>query len=327
MTNTLMLLTPLLVFAIVAIFSFTGCTPFSAASEPPTTAKDPPPNNPPPTVPPTPTPTPTPGPTPESIYEDSVKGTAGFAALWPFNETVGAVANVVGPLNPAANGAYLAPGVPAGTAYKVGQDGLQHAKDSTDFAPSFDGSAAYVEVPFNGPLNPDKSVPGFSIELWVKPNPNLGPATQVVLSSHRNDSAKSQQGYEIALIRDPSQPIQQIRGRIYGNGTMTNMLITIPTGDPAEWRYVVMNYEMAVTAPRVVSLIVRVAKTPDVYKSGPHTATYDSVAAAASSTLRFGAGHAVGQAAENFFAGQIDNVAFYNVALSQADMDKHFNMF
>ena len=31
--------------------------------------------------------------------------------------------------------------------------------------------------------------------------------------------------------------------------------------------------------------------------------------------------------AENFFAGEIDNFAFFNVALSQTDMDKHFNMF
>lgn len=321
MSDKLILLTPMFVFLIVAVFRFAGCAPFSEdRSEATGTVAGPPlvagPGD--PSVPPPP-----PGPT----YEDVVKNTAGFAALWPFNESGGNVANVVGPLNPAANGLYVAPGVPAGTGFSVGQNGVLFPKESNDFAPSFDGTAARVEVQFNGPLNPDKSVPGFTIELWVKPNPNLGPVTQVLLSSHRFDSAAVQQGYEIALIRNPAQPNQQIRGRVYANNTMTEMTVTPLTGDPGEWRYVVMTYETAVAVPRTVSLTVRIAKTPDTYKDGPHSAAYESVIATKPSTLRFGAGHAIGQTAENFFAGELDNIAFYNVALAQADLDKRFNMF
>lgn len=317
MSHTVILLTPLIVLLIVAVFGFTGCSHFTAADDPPETVK-----NPPPVVTP-----PDPVIKPAASYEDLVKKTAGFAAFWPFNEAGGNIANVVGPLNPGANGLYVAPGVPAGNGYKVGQQGLLFSKDNTDLAPTFDGTAGYVEIPFQGPLNPDKKVPGFTIELWAKPNPNAGPATQILISSHRNDGAGAEQGYEIALVKNAAQPNQQIRGRVFANGAMTEMLVQPLGGDPAEWRHIVMTYEPGTSVQRTVSLVVQIGKTANPFKDGPHSAAYEAVLVSKASSLRFGAGHAVGQAAGQFFAGQIDNVAFYNAVVPQTELDKHFNAF
>jgi hypothetical protein len=259
-----------------------------------------------------------------AAYQDLVQKTPGFAAFWPLNESGGNIANVVGPLNPTANGLYLAPGVPAGSGYKVGQAGLLFAKDNTDLAPSFDGTAAYIDIPFNAPLNPDKKVPGFTIELWAKPNPGAGSQVQVLISSHRNDGPGVEEGYEIALVKNAGQPHQQVRGRVFGDGTTTEMLVQPLMGDPAEWRLITMTYEPGTTVNRTVSLLVQVGKTTNPFKDGPHSASYEAVVMAKPSTLRFGAGHASGQTPGNFFVGQIDDVAFYNAAVPQTEIDKHF---
>ena len=320
MSEIVMLLTPLLVLIILAVVRFTGCSSFTSAPDPPKTVTGPPlVIAPPDAVPP---------PTTPVTYEDTIKNTAGFAALWPLNETGGNVANVVGPLNPGANGVYTTRGgVPAGSGYTIGKNGVLFHKDSKDFAPLFDGTASYVEVPFNGPLNPVKTVPGFTIELWVKPDPAFAGATQVVLSSHRFDAANNQQGFEIALIKNAAQPNHQIRGRVFGNAAAGQAIAQPLQGDPAEWRHIVFTYEISPTQGPTVTMQVRLAKSAGPFKDGPHSCSYESVITAKSSTLRFGAGHGMGQSPDNFFSGQIDNVAFYNAVLPQSEIDKHFNMF
>jgi hypothetical protein len=321
MSDAMIVLTPLLILLILAAFRFTGCGSFGSTPEQDKkTVTGPPlviaPVDPPPVKPPT--------------YEELITSTAGFAALWPLNETGGNAANVVGPLNPAANGVYtVAGGQPPGSGYTIGQPGVLNPKDPADFAPSFNGTAAFVQVQFNGPLNPVKAVAGFTIELWVKPNPTALTLTQVLVSSHRFDSGSVQQGYEIALIKVQGQANHQVRGRVFANGAMSQAIVQPLQGDPDEWRHIVFTYEqLAAFSGPTVSIQVRLAKSTGSFKDGPHGANnYAPVTSAQPSTLRFGAGHQTGQTAGDFFAGQIDNVAFYNAAMSQADIDKHFNMF
>lgn len=324
MSDSMMLfLTPFVVLLILAFFRFTGCGSFSAAEVPenPKAVPSPPLVVAPPDKPPPPVKPPT--------YQEVVSATAGFAALWPLNETSGNVANVVGPLSPAAQGLYSSKfGAPLGSGYVLGKDGVLSPKEAGDFSPEFDGTVAYVEIPFNAPLNPVKTVMGFTVELWIKPNAAATAVTQVVLSSHRNDSAASQQGYEIALIKDPMQPQQQIRARVFGNiATPTQAIVQPIGGDPAEWRHVVLIYEIKPPIGTSLTLIVKVAKSMNPYISGPHFATYENVTSMNPSSLRFAAGHATNTLPENFFAGRIDNVAFYNTVLPQSEIDKHFNMF
>ena len=326
MSNAVIMLTPLLVLLILAVFGFAGCARFTEAPTPPVTLPGPPLV----IAPPDPVPT---KPAAEAYVElvagsPVIPATPGFAALWPFNETGGNVANVVGTHNPGSNGLYAAPSVPVGTGYKVGQDGVLFTKDKADHAPAFDGTGAWVEVQFNGAFNPVKNAPsGFTVELWVKPNPTAGGATQVLISSHRFDSAGAQQGYEIALVRDPAQQNQQVRARVFANGTMTTATAKPTQGDSTEWRYIVFTYRATSATTAVVSIEVKIVKSSGAFLDGPHGANYEPVLSAKPSSLRFGAGHAAGQTAENFFVGRMDNVAIYNAILSQKSKDDRFGSF
>ena len=326
MNDLMLVLTPFVILVILAVFGFAGCTTFGEGESPaPDKDKDPDPDPDPDPKPVTPPPVP-PVKAAADAYQDVVLVTAGFAAFWPLNESGGTVANVVGTLNPAANGLCLPPGVAGASAYALGQKGVLNHKDSKDFAAELSGTAGWIEVQFQGPLNPVKTVAGFSVELWVKPYQSGGGQTQVVISSHRFDSAAVQQGYEIALVKGPTLPNQVIRARVFDAGQMTEMTVQPLQGDPAEWRHIVLTYEQSATVP-VCSLQARIAGSPNIYKDGPHGAKYDAVVSAKPSTLRFGAGHATGQVATNFFSGRIDCVAFYNAVLSQAEIDKHFAAF
>ncbi|HVF38656.1 MAG TPA: LamG-like jellyroll fold domain-containing protein [Gemmatimonadaceae bacterium] len=315
MTYELIIATPLLVLLILAVFRFTGCSSFSSAPTPPTTVTGPPLVIAPPDTPP---------PVPTDTYQDIISKTPGFAALWPLNEMSGTnQAKVVGPLAGMADGTYTArPPATPGTGYSVGVSGLQFPKVMDDRAGAFDGSVAFIEVQFNPILNPSKTVPGFTVELWAKPNPAVGGPTQVLVSSHRFDSAGVQQGYEIALIKG-GQQIQQVRGRVFANGAMGTATVQALAGGAADWRHIVLTWELSQTLGPIVSVQVRLAGQ-GTFKDGPHGGPYEAVTAAKPSSLWFAAGHGVGQVPENLYYGVIDNVAFYNGVLSQAEIDKHF---
>lgn len=327
MSDLLTWIGPILILLIVWVFGFAGCSSFSSAPMDEVPEEEKPEEEKPPVVVPTPDPVPPPPVVPPT-YAEVIAATPGFAALWPLNETGGNVATVIGSLNPGANGVYtVGGGGPAGSGYTLGANGALFGKDTKDFAPEFNGTAAYVEVPFNGQLNPDKTVPGFSIEVWVKPNPAIGGATQVVISSHRFEGANAQLGYEMALIRNAGQQNQQIRARVFANGAMSEAVVQPLQEDAVEWRHIVLIYQTPPTGSPTLTVRARIAGTGNAYADGPHGASYESVISTRSSSLRFGAGHAQGQGPTNFFAGRIDNVAFYNAVLDQTEIDKHFAMF
>lgn len=315
MSAVMLWLTPFLVLVLVAVFArFTGCgrhlggddeIPLPERKHPPEETQKPP--------------------TPAGqAYIAEVQKATGFAALWPLNEVGGSLADEIGSLN--ADGTYTTAAGTAGSGFSLGKEGSLFHKDSKDFAPEFDGTAGHIDVPFKAQLNPVNS--SFSIELWVKPTPNTGPQTQVLVSSHRFDSASKQQGYEIALISDPSETNQEVRARTFAGGTIGEVSVQpFGTEDPAEWRHIVMTYEGTSPTGGNLSLLVRVAKTNNPYNAPAKAVSYEAVTSMADSTLRFAACHEQGQSAENFFAGRIDNVAFYNGVLAQADIDKHFGMF
>jgi hypothetical protein len=305
MNDTAIVLTPLLVLLILALFRFTGCKSFGAADPPPTT----PPGSPP----------------PPQTYEQMIAATPGFAAHWRLNETGGNVAKVLGPLSPAADGIYKSPG--GGAAVSLGKPGVLSHKDSKDFAPEFDGTGGFVEVPFNAVLNPAPNV-AFSVELWVKPNPDApaGVNAQVVISSHKTDPA-NKRGYEIALVKKTGEPHQQIRARVFSTGAGPSEVIVQPNqGDRLDWRHIVLTYQGG-GGGNTLTLYVRVAKVSGLFKGGPLAgALYENVLAGNPATLRFGADNQ-GANGSNFFAGRIDEVAFYNAALSETEIEKHFKAF
>jgi hypothetical protein len=324
MNDQLIVLTPLVVLLLLAVFGFTGCSSFSAAPEAPAPPTTPDPGG-----------NPQPGGTPSGqppatapTYKQVVAATPGFLAHWPLDEMGGNVAYQVNPMLTGADGSYVT-GVPSGTGVTLGTPGVLSHKDPLNFAPEFDGSVAYVELQQYQPtLNPPNAAGvGFSVELWIKPNLALGADTQTVISSHRVDPGNKQRGYEIDVVRVPNEPHQQVRARVFAAGAQTEVTAqpTATNGNPDDWRHVVLTYDGG--SPGSVSLFVRVAKNASLFKGGPVAGAYDNVTSANPAKLRFGASHGLGDVAGSFFAGRIDEVAFYSSVLSQADIDGHFNQF
>ena len=329
MSNAIVVLTPLLVFIIVALLGFVGCGDVLPA------AADPPPDAPPDTAPkpkkpydpakPYKPPTGSPVPT---TYQGLVEDGPGFAAFWPLNEMSGTTANYVGNLTPAANGEYKNPaGNPASIgSFSLGREGVLFPKDKTDFAVELQGTEAFIEVPFVGALNPVPTVPGFSIELWAKPNPAGGADRAGLISSHHFDSDTSQQGYEIGLLKVAGQAHQQVYARVYGGPAMTVSEITVQPADgaPDDWRHIVLQYGFFAGKGYQIRLRVQVLKSAEVSRAESTAAIlYDNVTLAKSSTLRFGGTH-LQQPVTAPYAGLLDNIAFYNALVDDAIFDDHF---
>jgi hypothetical protein len=249
-------------------------------------------------------------------YKDVVATTAGFAAHWPLDETSGSTAFVNGPLAPDANGTYILSGV------ILGDDPVGALAQEGNFAPLFTGTNGHVDVPYLPALNPGTDV-SFSIELWMKPQPGGGGTNQVLVSS-RHWTDNQRRGYDIGLLTDANQPQPTVRARVFApDANETQVNVPLSQGDPAAWRHVVFVYQSGVDGTKL-SLSVGVIGLPNpVVVSDDEEVLYEPVPAQGS-TLRFGAGHEQNGDPQNFFAGWLDEIAFYNAALSAGDIDAHF---
>lgn len=298
MTEILVVLAPLILFVIVVLFGFTGC------GGEPFTSRDTPPDQPPETGEP---------------YNKIIEATTGFLALWPMNETSGTTASATSAISN-VDGVYQ-PGAAPG-----GAGAFSHKEPGANFAPDLDGTTGYVEVPFNAALNPEMDL-RFSVELWAKAGGDI-PAgeEQILVSSHHISTGGNNRGYEILLI-GAGAGHATVRARVFNIDTgVTSVDVTPGAGDPLAWRHIVLTYDGPVTTMR---LYVNVAKT--AFDTTPHeeSAEYSPVQAggAGERPLRFGAGHLQAGGPEKFFAGRIDEVAFYQVVVPDVTVEEHFNLF
>ena len=303
MVETLILLAPLLVLAIVALFGFTGCGKPLPLDDDPVVPPGPPP--PPPPPPPTP-------------YAKVVEAEQGFVAHWGLDETTGTTALVTPPaLN--LNGQYL-PGATPGSpgAFSLKEPGTNHAPTLT--------GGGYVEVPFSVLLNVDSGF-RFSVELWARP---LGPipagVEQILISSHH--TAANQRGYEIALVGNGAGHAT-VRGRVFSTNAASPVTVVdfTPTqGDPVAWKHIVLTYDGS-GGPLGKKLTLWVSITGAAVTNFKDATGDYSPVQNNQRPLRFGAGHLQAGGPEKFFAGLIDEVTFYNVVLPQATVEKHFKLF
>jgi hypothetical protein len=310
MNVELILLTPLLLLLIVLVFGFTGCTSFGRADPDPEPAKK---------DPATPPGTPPAGPK----YADIVKGTLGFVAHWPMNETAGATkAAAIGLTN--LDGSYFGGAAPGGAG------AFAHKEPMANFATSLNGTTAYVEVPFSQLLNVQNGLP-FSVEVWVKPAGAIPAGTErILISSHNISAGGNQRGYEIALVGTGGAQAT-VRGRVFWTNApgVTNVDITPTQGSSTDWRHIVLTHNGGGPAGNKLGLYVSVAGVPGTTYQEQAGAEYREVQAGGNGErpLRFGAGHLQAGGAEKFFAGLIDEVAFYHGALGKGDVEKHFQAF
>jgi hypothetical protein len=246
-------------------------------------------------------------------YPTVITNTNGIAARWPLDETAPGPAKLIGSLTSALDGQYI------GTV----KLGLPSGIKTTNHAPQMDGTTAYVEVPFDKRLNPAPKV-AFSVELWVKPALSGGATTQIVISSHQKD-ATNDQGYEISLVRS-GQAHQEVVARVFKDARSTELRLQPSVGAADAWRHIVLTYQPD-GPDKGVSLYVNVV--PSASASTKSADLFYQPVQSNAITLRFGAGHQPlpTPAPVGFFNGQIDEVAFYNVALLPPDVQKHFQAY
>jgi hypothetical protein len=295
MSDLLMVLAPLVLALLAMWFGFVGCEPFKA--------EDPVPTDPVKVDPAKPVP-----------YKDVLAKTPGFVAHWPLNEASGNTAANLGPSGAAMNGTYNLAGV------TLADDKTGALAHKGNVAPLFDGSNGYVDVPHHGLLNPTASLK-FTIELWVKPKAGVGGANQVLVSS-RQFGGNQRRGYDILFVREQNQPQPIVRARVFApNVNETEVNVPLSQGDPTAWRHVVCIYDGA--GPKL-TLSVGVVGLANPIKIEDTTSVGYQPVQPQGSTLRFGAAQTQGSGGQNHFAGWLDEIAFYNTALTDAQITDHF---
>jgi hypothetical protein len=259
----------------------------------------------------------------ERKYQNVVLKEADLVSYWRLSEgEVGDLTAKDSAPDLPKNGQYK--NVAAGGVIRGVQGVLSLVNDPLDKAAQFDGVQGYVEVPHDGLINP---VLEFSVELWVKPTA-LSAQPQVVLGSYEVDATgKVVRGFVIDVFTDATEP--RVRARV-GNGTgFTPIEASLESGAEHDaWRHVVVTYS---GATKVLRLYVNAdngifdAQVPPPTQVPPEPVFY---VANQSSSLRIGAGQVEGPTPSpnpgQFFEGLIDEVALYRVPLDGSQVKNHF---
>jgi hypothetical protein len=180
--------------------------------------------------------------------------------------------------------------------------------NESDAAVSFDGSSGYVSVPYSATLNPQGA---FSIEAWVKPNmiPDAG-ATPCPVSSAQFVSNRS--GWQIRE-RDIGWQfvLYSHSGSTVANPGIANTAVGgVPSTNT--WTHLVGVYDGA-------NSTLYVNGVPYSASVSGYVANYnDGVNAAGPFTI--GARSSL----DNNFSGAVDEVTFYNRALTPSEVSSLF---
>jgi hypothetical protein len=249
-------------------------------------------------------------------YKDVVANTPGFAAHWPLDETSGNTAFVNGPLAPGAHGTYNLAGV------TLADDPVGALAQEGNVAPLFAGTNGYVEVPYVGVFNPTAAL-SFSVELWMKPQASAGGANQMLISS-RQGVGNERRGYEIGFVLEQNQTQPIVRARVFAPN-VNESEVSVPLsqqGDPSAWRHVVCVYDGS-AGPKLALSVGVIGLAEPVKIENSANVAYEPVSPQGS-TLLFGAGQTQDGGAQSFFAGWLDEIAFYNAALTDGQIKEHF---
>jgi hypothetical protein len=167
-------------------------------------------------------------------------------------------------------------------------------------AVTFNGTTQYAQLSYRSALNP---APPYSIEAWAKVTGGTGTARTVVMS------------------RDISPP----RGYVLSAGTNDRWQALIGSGSSG-WRTLM---GPNVTLNAWTHLVVTVAPVSGgfqvrLYVDGAQAAqaTFTTVAANTARPLRFAAGRTESTPIQ-FFPGTLDEIGFYNTALSATRVNAH----
>jgi streptogramin lyase len=166
-----------------------------------------------------------------------------------------------------------------------------------------DGSTGYVEVPDSGGLHVDK----YTLEAWIRPD-TVGAAQEII--SKRSSCTTNKNDYPYALQLDANGGITFWRSTgadttNHGVSSGANLI------QPEQWQHVAATYDGAAAR---------------IYLNGSLVATRsDSAVTTTQSTLPLRIGRVSNNngCGENYFDGLIEDVAFWNRALSAAEIAGH----
>lgn len=242
------------------------------------------------------------GPPPPATYEQAVRReTTGVLSYWRLSETAPeqrALDSVDGH-NP---GTYQG-GVTLGT------PGPLPPAQGPDTAARFDGASAFVRLGAEPRL-----AAGFTIEAWIKPDPDPTPATnQVIFTCLHLPTPSALAGFALALV-SPGHPTD-IPGvhAVLGTGQSPDpveAVIPLPNGPGSDWQHLAFTYDGAIL------MLYRNGVAGEPVPSARHARAPDT-------PLRIGAARAANDSPGFFFTGHIDEVALYARALTGADIDAH----
>lgn len=302
MSDTAILLVPLLILPVVLLLAFAGCSSFTTA----VVAK--------------------------RSYADEVRQSQGLVAYWRLSEPGGNTAEDSGP--------QAASGVFDGTYRQTAPNGFQFVKpgalekfDPEDRAVEFDGNG-WAEVKHDPRINPQLN---FTVELWVRLLPRTTSAPEVLFAS-RNVEEKG--GFSLALDRSVAGQDPVIRGRVFSDATAPSpfsgfdeITLTVPRDGPTPaWHYIVFTFRDGTLVPNqayltgTLSLFAKIVGVGGIFKAPQvQNARYKTARPGATAPLRIGAGHGDGGEIRARVAARMDEVALYNVALGEGRVESRFS--
>jgi hypothetical protein len=284
-------------------------------------------------------------------YSNTVLGEMSLLAYWPLNDAMGTPTPLQGSLQGSTSigtaadlsgkghaGIYVLPPTypmnpPAGSApisgtpvVNLGQSSIvpgdvsnsSFTDDLTNPA-SVDFEGGYVSIPWSTQNPP--TLDQFTLEAWIKPNPNLAGFLGVVFSAFLNNT-----GFRVLINGQNQLEV------VIGNGTASPMTPTLTAAiDPTDITYIAVTCDPTGFVTLFANgLDQTVTATPQTFPGTGYVAvdptqpvTYFIGAGENEVALRTQNG-AMG-APEFPFLGQIQSVALYGSALSTTDLQSHFS--
>jgi hypothetical protein len=217
---------------------------------------------------------------------DVVLGTSGLISYWRLGEHSGTTAADSKGGNAGTYGGGFTLSAPGALSYDA------------DSATSFNGSSGRVALPNNASLNLTGDL---TLEAWVKPS--AVDNAQAVVAKAGSAASVSNRQFRLGLTNG------QWRGTLWdtSGGTYNAIAATAPAA--GTWQHVVFTVSGS-------SLTIYV----NGVQSG--TATFSGTRNAVNSGSAIAR---LGDGSREFFAGTVDEVAIYNVALTAAQVQAHYS--
>lgn len=298
---------PLLLIPVVALFAFAGCgldvrgtmvTPEKKPEDKKPEEQPPGAQLPPGTeVPVTPSP---------PTYPEVVAVTPQLRHHWRLSEAAGATVLIDSVTTLPRSGKY------SGTGITLGTPGALRPKLPTETAAELDGTSGHAAVPYDLLFT---SAPAFSVEAWIRPTANFTGVRAVVACFDTDPDS----GWSLYVSPVTGGKVSARFG--VGDATQFTFVgVDLGGGSTLDgWRHVVATYDKSVAGGTSVLY---------VNDGGPVRTSTESGAGYAApidkSPLLIGASPDASGKPANFFAGRIDEVAFYHRALTPAEVAAHF---